>query len=774
MLALLSCGGGDPEPPRIQDGAGAQQQETRTAILSADVGTASLPQTITGFFYPTGIASYAIGAWWLAKDPDYFSGEYHLGLDIKHNYGERAYAIADGTVKRKSESGWGTDNCALAIEHKTGSGEVFVAIYGHLLCRSVVGERQPVTAGQPIGTVGHWPQGDHLHFGIHPGPYSTIAGSHWGRQFIEGNWPANSASCTGSCLNTMTDPVAFINEHYAYNPSTEEQVYCQGNVCWKPGDGSCESATSRYRIPNQPFVQQNRPFVEPAGSEVCIELAATIDSIIGAPNPQKRVPEEHGWQWWIRKGLERFGLVLTASAAELEPLREFRALNTVYVLEGRIVSGAASRWVYGTGPGYQPAVEEPPTLDPPDFVVKKVWLTTPWGTETYKFGLGENFDTKAQSANIGEGSCPTRTDEPTTITGHFYLSKGYKEDAHSGTDAWRRIDSTTTQCSSLLPGDTHTETKNTVISQWITEPGIYNIVYCIDHPQDDHNNGGDHPEKHESNNCSTEAVFEVTANQVENVPDVDFTVSGFTVLQAPVYAGDYIRLGAWITNSGTVNATTDIRSSYTVSCNGGPTSVLTDDGTMASTMTAGANAWEEIQTPVLMPNVSGTCTLTFTADYLGAQPETDETNNSASLTVTLAPRPAPVLSITRFEDKVGCCTTNTGAAPKPRIWVYNGGTAAPGANVTVVYQVSSPVATGGLYQVIGYGTIEPRELPPGTSDEDQMDCDGCWRIPTTSAWKKQWHNFRACLRVDGGTPVPSTGAPSPGEVCAVYQRYSKS
>lgn len=426
------------------------------------------------------------------------------------------------------------------------------------------------------------------------------------------------------------------------------------------------------------------------------------------------------------------------------------------------------------GGGTEIVPDTPPAEEPPDFVVKKVWLQTSWGAEVYKFGLGENFDTKAQSANIGTGSCPTLTDEPTTITGHFYLSKGYKEDVHSGDGAWRRIDSTTTQCSSLLPGDTHTETKNTVISQWITTPGIYNIVYCIDHPQDDHNNGGEHHEKHESNNCSTEAVFEVTANQVENVPDVDFTVSGFTVLQAPVYAGDYIRLGAWLTNSGTVNAVADIRSSYTVSCNGGPTSVLTDDGTMASTLTAGASAWEEIQTPVLMPNVVGTCTLTFTADYLGAQAETDETNNSTSLTVTLAPRPAPVLSITKFEDKVGCCTTNTGAAPKPRIWVYNGGTAAPGANVTVVYQVSSPVATGGLYQVIGYGTIEPRELVPGDTDEDQMDCDGCWRIPTTSAWKKQWHNFRACLRVDGGTPVPSTGAPSPGEVCAVYQRYSKS
>lgn len=407
----------------------------------------------------------------------------------------------------------------------------------------------------------------------------------------------------------------------------------------------------------------------------------------------------------------------------------------------------------------------------PDFVVKKVWLQTPWGSEVYRVGLGESFDTKAQSTNIGDGPC-LPTDPVQTIPGHFYLSKGYKEDAHSGDGAWRRIDSTTTQCDNLKPGDTNTETKNTKISDWITTPGIYNIVYCIDHPLDDHNNGGEHLEKHESNNCSTEAVFEVTANQIENVPNVDLAVSNLTILQIPVYAGDYIRLGAWIKNQGTVNATTDIRSSYTVSCNGAPSAMLTDDGTTASTLVAGASAWEEILTPVLMPNVSGTCTLTFTADYLGSQPETDETNNSQSITVTLLPRPAPNLVITRFEDKVGCCTTNTGAAPKPRIWIRNDGSIAPGANVLVAYQVCSP-ATGNLCQVIGYGTIEPRELAPGDTDEDQMDCDGCWRIPKSNAWKKQWHTFRACLRQDGGMPVPTTGEPSPGEVCAVYQRYSK-
>jgi hypothetical protein len=188
---------------------------------------------------------------------------------------------------------------------------------------------------------------------------------------------------------------------------------------------------------------------------------------------------------------------------------------------------------------------------------------------------------------------------------------------------------------------------------------------------------------------------------------------------------------------------------------------------MASTMTAGASAWEEIQTPVLMPNVVGTCTLTFTADYLGAQAETDETNNTTSLTVTLAPRPAPVLVIIKFQDESGCCTTNLGKRIKPNIWVRNDGPVAPGANVTVVYHISSPVATGGAYIYIGSGIITPSEIPPGSTDEDYMD--NKWTIPKTSAWKKQWHTVRGCLKPDGSTPVGG----EPGEVCAYYTRYSK-
>lgn len=423
-------------------------------------------------------------------------------------------------------------------------------------------------------------------------------------------------------------------------------------------------------------------------------------------------------------------------------------------------------WV-GLGPGTQTPATDPPVPSLPDFTVKKTWLTTPWGVEVYKYGYRESINTSFQAANIGSGTCTG------DITGHIYLSKGYKEDPHSGDGAWRRLDSTNTHCDNLKPGDTHTETKNTVIGEWITEPGIYNVVSCMDHPLDDHNNGGGYAEEHEGNNCATEAVFEVTANPYENVPDVDFITGSLQFRGTlPYYAGDQARFGGWITNQGTVGSPSDIRSSYSIQCQGTALIALADDGTERSNLGPGASAFEENLGPVQLPNVAGACTAYFCADYQGAVQETDETNNCTSLSFTLQPRPAPKLVITKFKDESSCCTTNTGSRIKPDIWVRNDGPVAPGANVTVVYQIYSPLATGGIYQTIGYGSIRPSELPPGGTDEDYMD--NSWSIPKNSLWKKQWHNIRGCLREDGATPSGNTGhAAVPGEVCAVYQRYSK-
>lgn len=286
-LLFVSCGGsdtGESSSSMTSIANSTLEHNGKKTVLAAGESVSLLDQTATGFFYPTGSASYSTGAWWLAKDPDYFSGEYHLGVDMLRSYGQDVYAVADGTVKRVSPSagGWGDGNCGLAIEHKTDDGQPFTAIYGHLLCSSVVAEKRSVYAGQPIGKIGDWSEGDHLHFGIHPGPYSSIAQTHWGRQVIPDNW---SNPCTEKCLNTMTDPVAFIESHRAYNPSAEIQTRCQGNICWAPTTNACENANTRYRL-------LSPPYAEPVGAEACNELRQNLEYIAAGPNPQERVPED--------------------------------------------------------------------------------------------------------------------------------------------------------------------------------------------------------------------------------------------------------------------------------------------------------------------------------------------------------------------------------------------------------------------------------------------------------------------------------------------------
>lgn len=530
-----------------------------------------------------------------------------------------------------------------------------------------------------------------------------------------------------------------------------------GDIDWAPGSAArCEEAESWW-------IRGIK-----SGSDACREVV----QFCNASTPEAK--ENKQFQSWWRKVREYFSSSwkLLVPAAQAQACLYATTNRTIHL----DVKGNIANTIRGNGVSYYDFVgngggrltADPPAVQNlPDLVTKKVWLETPWGFETYKYGRPETMKMKAQFANVGSGDVPPGS---LAIEVHFYLSKGYKEDSHSGDGHWTRVGTDYVQPYNLRVGDTHTETEGIELWRDIPEPGIWNIVACIDHVRDDHNNGGAISEKHESNNCSTEAVFEVTADgKVVNVPDVDFVTSGLHFRGAPpVYAGDRAHFGATITNQGTVPSPADIRSDYRVQCPGTGLIFLADDGTPANALYAGASAFEENIGAVTLPNVAGKCTAFFRADYQGAVQETNETNNMTSLEFVLQPRPAPRLVITNFKDESGCCTTNTGSRIKPDIWVRNDGPVSPASNVTVIYQINSPVATGGAWQTIGYGTIEPRELPPGKTDEDYMN--GSWSIPKSSAWKNQWHTIRACIRTDGSAPA---GDPGRGDICASYTRYSK-
>jgi hypothetical protein len=419
----------------------------------------------------------------------------------------------------------------------------------------------------------------------------------------------------------------------------------------------------------------------------------------------------------------------------------------------------------GVGPGLETEATDPPTPNLPDFITDKVEILDPSNTERYSYLQTETIRIHSITKNIGDADWAGDRDD---MYVKAYLSHGYKEDSHSD---WKNVGTQQIQKGNIRVGDEKDEyfTVNlaTLNNSLALAPGIWNFVVCSDRKEDNDNGDGEVPEKHKSNNCSTEAVIEVLADPAYVAPKADLIVHSMAILQMPTYAGDFIRIGGYIKNNGTIHPPSNLRTSYTVACNGGPAVMLTDDGTEPDKLNPGSLEWEETIEAVQLPNVSGSCTISMTADYLGQVGESDESNNTTSTTVTLAPRPAPSLFITKFQDETGCCTTNLGKRIKPNIWVRNNGSVAPSANVTVVYHIASPVATGGAYILIGSGTITPSELPPGGTDEDYMD--NSWSIPNNSAWKKQWHTVRGCLKPDGSTPVGG-GA---GEICAYYTRYSK-
>ncbi|MFH1648471.1 MAG: peptidoglycan DD-metalloendopeptidase family protein [Patescibacteria group bacterium] len=150
----------------------------------------ALDKTSTGFYYPTGTSTLGKYAGWLASgcdgNTDYFTDppRYHLGWDIESNEGDSVYPISYGEVVYKSSSDWGSGNIALAVKHVLSNGDEFLALYGHIISSLDIGDY--VLPGKSFATVGSWPYGAHLHFGIQP--RSSMPATNWGKMPCS-NWP---------------------------------------------------------------------------------------------------------------------------------------------------------------------------------------------------------------------------------------------------------------------------------------------------------------------------------------------------------------------------------------------------------------------------------------------------------------------------------------------------------------------------------------------------------------------------------------------------------
>jgi len=151
-----------------------------------------------------------------------------------------------------------------------------------------------------------------------------------------------------------------------------------------------------------------------------------------------------------------------------------------------------------SGPGSETSPTDEKDPGRPDFIVKSLELSN------YNPSKNDEIKVRAKLKNIGSDDISSDK----KIETRFYLSMGYKEDLHS---EWIRIGHEFTKGSNLDPGETHWEEETLRLWEYNQiQPGqVYNIVACVDRIKDSHNKPGDYEEEHESNNCSTEAVFTV-------------------------------------------------------------------------------------------------------------------------------------------------------------------------------------------------------------------------------------------------------------------------
>jgi murein DD-endopeptidase MepM/ murein hydrolase activator NlpD len=225
---------GIPEPCRTFRGAAMRRMVALLALVvlgTAGVlrGVAAASPTPTGFYYPLDSFDRNDGyAGWLEGGPkpggSYYwhdgAGKkvigYHLGVDMKADVGTPVYAVAGGTVLLRSLNGWGDGNVGLAILHETADAGPFVAVYGHI--KSTLLKGSTVDPHQPLGTVGPWTGGNHLHFGVHPG--GGLWGNPLGRTEIN-NWPKDFG---------FVHPLQWIEKHVPVGPARPVRIKTLGTI----------------------------------------------------------------------------------------------------------------------------------------------------------------------------------------------------------------------------------------------------------------------------------------------------------------------------------------------------------------------------------------------------------------------------------------------------------------------------------------------------------------------------------------------------------------
>jgi hypothetical protein len=159
LLAAVICGA-----PVAAAAPAAVVTPSQHDFTAPPLGVSPAPGS-GGWYWPIGSEDFGSYAGFLAPR----GRNVHVAQDMHAKRGSPVYAVGDGTVwiARADAGGYGpngTPGGCIIIVHRTGAGEEFRALYGHV-SKLLVKDGERVTAGQRLAVVNGC---DHLHFGIHP------------------------------------------------------------------------------------------------------------------------------------------------------------------------------------------------------------------------------------------------------------------------------------------------------------------------------------------------------------------------------------------------------------------------------------------------------------------------------------------------------------------------------------------------------------------------------------------------------------------------------
>jgi hypothetical protein len=167
-------------------------------VLGGPAAAFASPKKGTGgWYWPTGTEKLgSMDGYWVFRPSNH---SWHMAKDIATPQGHPVYAIADGVVaESQGDAGYGG---VLVVWHKTGDGQKFLVVYGHII-RGKLGKGAKVKAGQVIGKIN---SKNHLHFGIHPGnKYPPDGNPYRGHTYVE------------SQTYGWVDPIKFLRTHAAF------------------------------------------------------------------------------------------------------------------------------------------------------------------------------------------------------------------------------------------------------------------------------------------------------------------------------------------------------------------------------------------------------------------------------------------------------------------------------------------------------------------------------------------------------------------------------